>query len=82
MIAVLQLSLPEALLAADITGLREVHLFGEAFVVHEASSSPWRPALDLYLLAMFALVVTALWHGVRRGPRAEAVALAVGMSAV
>lgn len=79
-IAVLQLTLPEGLLAAEITGLREVQLFGETFVVHQASSSPWRPALDLYLLVMFALLLTALWRALRRGPRAEAIALAVGIS--
>lgn len=79
-IAILQLALPDGLLATEITGLREVHLFGEPFVVHEASTSPWRPALDLYLLFTLALVGVAVWRGVRRGPRSEALVLAVGIS--
>ena len=80
MIAVLQVVLPEGLLAMEITGLREVRLFGEPFVVHEASSSPWRPALDVYLLATLVLIGAALWQSLRRGPRAEAIVLAVGFT--
>lgn len=81
-IAVLQLTLPEGLLASDITALREVQLLGETFVVHGASTSPWRPLLDLYLLFTATLVAISLWRGIRRPPRRDAVVLAVGIGAI
>ena len=59
-IAVLQVALPEGLLAADVATLRRVELFGESFVVHEGGSSPWRPVLDAYLLLSAVTVGTAL----------------------
>jgi signal transduction histidine kinase len=78
-IAVLQLTLPAGLLAGEVSGLRTVNLFGETFVVHEAESSPWRPVLDLFLLATLVIIALALWRGLRRGPRAEAAVLASGI---
>ena len=68
-IAVLQLVLPNGLLAGEIRGLRRVELFGERFVVHDGSTSLWRPALDVYVLSTVAMLLVALFRGYRRGDR-------------
>jgi signal transduction histidine kinase len=81
-IAVLLISLPAGLLAGEVTSLRAVHLFGETFVVHEASNSPWRPVLEVYLLVFLGIVAVALWRGLRRGPHAESAVLATGIAGV
>ncbi len=65
-IGVLSAVLPNGLLAGDIEGLRAVTLFGEPFVVHEATTSPWRPVLDVYLVTLFVFVVIAIVRGFRR----------------
>jgi signal transduction histidine kinase len=69
MVAVLQAALPEGLLAADLTGLREVQLFGETFVVHEGGASPWRAALYAYLAVTIGVIVVALTGAARSGHR-------------
>jgi signal transduction histidine kinase len=65
-IGVLSAALPNGLLAGDIEGLRAVTLFGEPFVVHEATTSPWRPVLDVYLVTLFVFVVIAIVRGFRQ----------------
>ncbi len=65
-IGVLLAVLPNGLLAGDINGLREVTLFGERFVVHESTVSPWRWVLDVYLVTLFVFVVVAVVRGFRR----------------
>jgi signal transduction histidine kinase len=71
-IAILQAVLPDGLLAADITALRAVTLFGERFVVHEGGSSPWRPVLDLFLVLTLVLVMVTLWRSFRSVERSLA----------
>lgn len=79
-VAVLQMALPEGLLATDITGLREVSLLGEVFVVHEAGTSPWRPVLDAYLLLSLIAIASGLLRARRGERRSEAIVLAVGVA--
>jgi len=75
-----QLVLPNGLLIDEITGLRDVDLFGERFVVQEGPRSPWRPLLDIYLLGTVVLIVAALIVRHRRGARADTVVIAVGLA--
>jgi hypothetical protein len=70
LVLVVHLALPAGLLANGVTELRSVSLFGEEFVVHQASRSPWRPLLDVYLLAMTGLAAWAIARAVRRSPNA------------
>ncbi len=77
-IGMLQVWLPNGLLAGDIDELRGVELFGEQFVVHVAAGSAWRPALDVYLLATLGLVIVALARGYRRGHRTNAMIVSLG----
>ena len=77
----LQLSLPNGLLAGEIQGLRDVELVGERFVVHEGSTSSWRPVLDLYLLCVVAVLLIALFRGYRRGRRRVSLVVTLGLIA-
>jgi signal transduction histidine kinase len=81
LVLVVHLALPAGLLANGVTELRSVSLFGEEFVVHQASRSPWRPLLDVYLLAMTGLAAWAIARAVTRSPNA-AVRLIGGSLAV
>jgi signal transduction histidine kinase len=74
-IGVLSAVLPNGLLAGDIEGLREVTLFGERFVVHEGTTSPWRPVVDAYLLILFVFMVVAIVRGFRHRQSYAAVVL-------
>ena len=78
-VGTLQLIVSDGLLADAIVELRSVELFGETFVVHEASTSAWRPVLDVYLLASLLMVVVSLAVHFRRGRRAESVVMSVGL---
>jgi len=78
-IGTLQLVVSDGLLADAIVELRSVELFGETFVVHEASTSAWRPVLDVYLLASLVMVVISLGVHFRRGRRAETAVMSVGL---
>lgn len=78
-VGALQLVLSDGLLADAIVELRPVELFGETFVVHEASTSAWRPVLDVYLLASLLMVVVSLTAHFRRGRRAESAVMSVGL---
>jgi len=79
-IAILQLTLENGLLVGEIEQLRPVSLFGEEFVVHEGSQSPWRPVLDVYLLAVFAVVVVAIVRGYRLGLRTHSILMAATLA--
>lgn len=57
---------PGALIADEIRGLRNVSLFGEAFVVHTPSPGSLQPLLFGFLVAITAYIVSALVIGVRR----------------
>jgi len=78
-VGVLQLVVSDGLLADEIVALRPVELFGETFVVHVASTSSWRPVLDLYLLGSLLLVIVALVVHFRRGQRAESAVMSIGL---
>ncbi len=78
-VGTLQLVVSDGLLADVIVELRSVELFGEIFVVHEASTSAWRPVLDVYLLASLLMVVVSLAVHFRRGRRAESAVMSVGL---
>ena len=78
-VGTLQLVVSDGLLADVIVELRSVELFGETFVVHEASTSTWRPVLDVYLLAAFLMIVVSLAVHFRRGRRAESAVMSVGL---
>lgn len=80
-IGALQLSLPNGLLAGEIEGLRNVSLLGEQFVVHDGSTSPWRPILDLYVLSVMAMLVVALIRGYRHGDRRIALLMTLSLGA-
>ncbi len=77
-IGILQLWLPNGLLAGDIDELRSVQLFGEQFVVNVATSSPWRPVLDVYLFATLGMLIVALARGYRLGHRRSAAVVSLG----
>ena len=78
-VGTLQLVVSDGLLADVIVELRSVELFGETFVVHEASTSAWRPVLDIYLIATFLMIVASLAVHFRRGRRAESVVMSIGL---
>jgi signal transduction histidine kinase len=86
-VVILQVVLPNGLIVDDVTGLREVALFGETFVVHEGTESPWRPFVEALVVSGAVISITALVRGFRRGRRPHAavvtgtflVALAVGL---
>jgi len=78
-VGTMQLVVSDGLLADEINELRSVQLFGETFAVHEASTSSWRPVLDIYLVASFVMVVISLAVHFRQGRRAESTVLSVGM---
>lgn len=78
-VGIFQFALPNGLLADEITALRSVELFGETFVVHEATTSPWRPLLDVYLVASVMMILVALAIHFRRGRRAESVVMSAGL---
>jgi signal transduction histidine kinase len=66
LLSVVQIVTPTGLIVGEITSLRTVGLFGEDFVVHRGSASPWRPLLDAYLVAVTIFIVAALVRGWRR----------------
>ena len=66
LIGVLSVALPNGLLAGDITALRDVNLFGEQFTVHEATVSPWRPVLDVYLIGALGYTAVIVARGFRQ----------------
>jgi signal transduction histidine kinase len=71
---------PGGLIVGEVTSLRTVSLFGEEFVVHEGTESPWRPLLDVYIVAFTVFILVALVRGWRRhraDTRVLAFALAV-----
>jgi len=78
-VGTLQLVVSDGLLADVIVELRSVELFGETFVVHEASTSAWRPVLDVYLIATFLMIVASLAVHFRRGRRAESMVMSIGL---
>jgi signal transduction histidine kinase len=78
-VGTLQLVVSDGLLADVIVELRSVELFGETFVVHEASTSAWRPVLDIYLIATFLMIVASLAVHFRRGRRAESMVMSIGL---
>ncbi|HUS41961.1 MAG TPA: histidine kinase [Ilumatobacteraceae bacterium] len=78
-VGTLQLVVSDGLLADVIVEVRSVELFGETFVVHEASRSAWRPVLDAYLLASLLMVVVSLAVHFRRGRRSESAVMSVGL---
>ncbi|MFV2039800.1 MAG: hypothetical protein ACC660_06115, partial [Acidimicrobiales bacterium] len=80
LVGILVIVLPESLLTGEITGLRDVSFLGQSLTVHEAQGSPWRPVLDLWLIATLAYIATALVHGFRRGNRTDAGMLALGLA--
>jgi signal transduction histidine kinase len=79
-VGTLQLVVSDGLLADVIVELRSVELFGETFVVHEASTSAWRPVLDIYLIATFLMIVASLTVHFRRGRRAESMVMSIGLT--
>ncbi|MGI9594762.1 MAG: sensor histidine kinase [Acidimicrobiales bacterium] len=66
-VAAVNLATPNGLLVDEVTGLREVSLLGDQFVLHEPSRSPWRIVLDAYLLAIATYTVVAIVVRFRRG---------------
>lgn len=66
------------LIVESVTGLRDVSLFGEPFVVHEANRSTWRFLLDSWLLAVSIYLVAALVLNYRRAAMRQS-ALVVGV---
>ncbi|MGI9615792.1 MAG: sensor histidine kinase [Acidimicrobiales bacterium] len=70
-VGAVNLALPNGLLVGEVTGLREVTLFGDQFVLHEPSRSPWRIVLDVYLLAVIAYTVVAIVVRVRQARRSQ-----------
>jgi signal transduction histidine kinase len=78
-IAVLQVVLPSGLLVGEIVALRDVSMLGETFVVHEGTQSAWRPAVDIYLIGVAALIVTALVRRFREGYRDDLIAILLAL---
>ncbi|MDH3680711.1 MAG: histidine kinase, partial [Acidimicrobiia bacterium] len=70
-VAAVNLATPNGLLVDEVTGLREVALLGDSFVLHEPSRSPWRLVLDAYLVAVAVYAVVAIVVRVRRRRRAR-----------
>jgi signal transduction histidine kinase len=70
---------PGSLIVDDVTNLREVHLFGEAFVVHSAGPSSLAPLLLGFLAAITAYVAIALLSR-RRGGGGTVDMLMVGVA--
>jgi signal transduction histidine kinase len=71
---------PGSLIVDDVTGLREVHLFGEAFVVHTPGPSSLAPLLLGFLAAITAYVAIALLSRRRRGGGGTVDMLMVGVA--
>jgi len=68
-VAAVNFATPNGLLVDELTGLREVTLFGDSFVLHEPSRSPWRFVLDGYLVAVAGYALVAAYVRIRRRRR-------------
>lgn len=69
---------PGALIVDDVTGLREVGLFGETFVVHTPGPSSLQPVLLGFLVAITVYVLLALAIRLRRGgPNLDALMIGI-----